>query len=79
VSIIDLKLVARDASVFIKIIAAIVGLIAAYLWYKSATSPRAEMKVRYNKWAAIATGVAVGGQATSSLIDWWIPPTASWA
>jgi hypothetical protein len=74
-----LALAARDASVYIKIIAACVGLVAAFLWYKSAAGSGLDVSAYYNKWAAIMTAVSVGGQAISSLIDWWIAPTATWA
>jgi hypothetical protein len=74
----SIRLLARDASVYLKIGAAIVGFVAAVLWYWSATAPDPAVSVTYNKWAAAVTGGAVFLQAVSSLIDWWISPTASW-
>ena len=72
------QLAARTASVWMKIFAAIVGFVAAYLWYRSATSAGTSA-AEWNKWAAITTGTSVFLQGLSAGIDAWIPATASWS
>ena len=74
-----LRLFARSASVYIKIGAAIVGFIAAYLWYRSAVAGTMADAVDLNMRAAVVTALSVMLQGLSAAIDAWIPPTASWA
>lgn len=72
------KLACRTASVRIKIIAGVVGVLAAALWYLAAATPGAPGSVGTNVDAAIATGVAMLFQSAAAIIDAWISPTASW-
>jgi hypothetical protein len=69
----------REASIWLKVGAVIVGLGAAFLWFRSATTS-GPAAAQWNKRAAIATGVSVALQAISVAIDSWVvAPTASWA
>ena len=71
--------VVREASIWLKVVAVIVGFVAAYLWFRSAKAVGPEA-AEWNKRAAIATGVAVALQGVSTAIDAWVvAPTASWA
>jgi hypothetical protein len=75
----ELRIFARRSSVYIKIVAGLAGLVAAYLWYQSAISIDAAAAVRWNTWAAVMSGASMLCQAVAALIDAWIAPTASWA
>jgi len=68
----------KRTSVRCKILAGIVGLIAAFLWYKSAVSTDA-ISSAWNMWAAIFSGVSMLFQAASAIADAIVPPSASWA
>jgi hypothetical protein len=71
--------VVREASIWLKVVAVIVGFVAAYLWFRSARAS-GPLAAEWNKRAAIATGVSVGLQSISVAIDSWIvAPVASWA
>jgi hypothetical protein len=48
-----LKIAARGASVYIKIVSGMIGLMAAFFWYKSAIAPDVRAAVSYNEWAAL--------------------------
>ena len=74
----SMRLFARSVSVWLKIAAAIIGLVAAWFWYVSATSPETVAAAIWNSRAAVATGGSVLLQAASAGIDAWVPPTASW-
>ena len=73
------RLFARSASTWLKIGAALIGILAGSFWYVSATSPDSAAAASLNSRAAIATGGSVLMQAVAAAIDAWIPPTASWA
>jgi len=75
---ISIRTAVRDASVWIKIAAALVGFVPARLWYQSPMS-KGEESITWNEWAAIASGASVALQAISAAIDAWIPATATFA
>lgn len=68
----------RRASVYIKIAAGLVGIFAAWFWYRSAVASD-EAAIDLNTWAALTTGASMLLQSISAGIDAWIAPTASWA
>jgi hypothetical protein len=69
---------ARRASVYIKIAAGIVGIFAAWFWYRSAVASD-EAAIDLDTWAALTTSLSMLLQSISAFIDAWIAPTASWA
>jgi hypothetical protein len=72
--------VAAWASVALKVAAFGFGLTAAYLWYRSSTSVDAATTARWNRYAALTTGVGVLLGGLSMGIDvFWVAPMASWA
>ena len=73
------KLMCRNASVWIKIGAGIVGMVAAVLWYFAAQASVTAEGAALNVYAAASTGIAMLLQSIAAAIDAWIPPTASWA
>jgi hypothetical protein len=75
----DLAGLAIAASTFMKSAAGLIGMVAAVLWYRSASAPDQHRASQWNKRAAIATGLSVLIQAASSCIDALAPPYASWA
>ena len=72
-----LRSFARRASVYIKIAAGLVGIFAAWFWYRSAVASD-EAAIDLNTWAALTTGGSMLLQSISAGIDAWIAPTASW-
>jgi hypothetical protein len=72
----SIKLMCRGASVWLKVAAGVFAILAACLWFSSATVPaNAEP---HNVYAAALTGVSALLQAIYAMIDAWIAPTATW-
>ena len=77
-SLAEFRLHCRNVNVGIKIVVGAIGLLAAWFWYLSATSPTPGIAADRNAVAALMTGVAAALQGASACIDAWVPPTASW-
>jgi hypothetical protein len=73
---VNVREVGQWLSVLLKLGAVVVGLLAAWRWYRSAkASPGAEA-ANWNRRAAITTAVSVLLQGMALTIDLWAPPVA---
>jgi hypothetical protein len=75
---VELRVICRDANVWLKVAAGLIAFAVAWLWYQSATAYDPAAAIDRNVYAAIATGLAALGQGIAVIVDAWVPPSASW-